>query len=101
MKRALLCLALLSLSCTGNQSQRPYDNSDLQLITGYTAKEFCSCLFVMEMPMAYCRAWTRASPQVAKVGVDFDRKVVEAIALIQWSARAHYDGPRFGCVLEP
>lgn len=97
--RALSLAALLLLSCDGGKS-RLYDNNDLQLATAYTAKEVCSCLFVMEMPLEYCRAWTRASPEVARFTVDTDRKVVEATALLEWGARAHFDAAKFGCVLD-
>jgi hypothetical protein len=95
-----LTLAVLAILSCSNGSGRLYDNNDLQLATGYTAKELCSCLFVMEMDEAYCRNWTRASPAVTQYKIDEANKSVETTALLQWGARAHFDSAKFGCVLE-
>lgn len=96
MKRLVLALVLAAASCSDGR----YDNNDLQLATAYTAKELCSCVFVMEMPQDYCREWTRASPDVAKFKIDADRKTVETSALLQWGSRARFDSAKFGCVLD-
>jgi hypothetical protein len=88
-----------ALSC-GREGMRPYDNNDLQLVTSYTAKDFCSCLFVMERDESYCRAWTAASPAVATVRVDKEARVVETAAALLWGARARFVDARTGCVLE-
>ena len=99
MKR-LVCGALLLLLACDSGKSRLYQNNDLQLATAYTAKELCSCLFVMEMPLDYCRAWTRASPAVTKFSVDTEQKTVETTALLEWGTRAHFDSAKFGCVLD-
>ena len=78
-----------------------YDNNDLQLITAFTAKETCSCLFVMGMSEEYCKAWTKESPAVASWTADPAGKTVEASALYLWGARARYLGTEFGCTLDP
>ena len=98
MKRLALT-ALFALSCGGG-STRQYQNNDLQLATAYTAKELCSCVFVMEMPVEYCREWTRASPAVTKFKIDEQRKTVETTALLEWGTRARFDSEKFGCVLD-
>jgi hypothetical protein len=98
MKRLALCLFVLC-ACDSGKS-RLYDNNDLELATGYTAKELCSCLFVMEMPMSYCSAWTKASPAVTKFSVDFDKKTVESTALVDWGSKARFVSMKFGCVLD-
>lgn len=103
MRRALTLVAAAAmfafLSCSG-EGPRQYDNNDLQLISGYTAKELCSCLFVMEMDEPYCRAWTKASPAVADARIDLEKKTVEAGALLFWGRTARYVDADFGCVLE-
>lgn len=99
MKRLFLTV-LLAASCSPSSGPRLYDNNDLQLATGYTAKELCSCLFVMEMPLDYCRNWTRASPAVTKFTIDEERKTVETTALLQWGTKARFDSAQFGCVLD-
>ena len=98
MKR--LAFVLLALAGCDSSSSRLYDNNDLELATGYGAKELCSCLFVMEMPIDYCTAWTKASPAVTRFSVDTDAKTVESTALLDWGSKARFDAEKFGCVLD-
>lgn len=105
MKRAgrwlgVLAVGLWGASCGGDAGGRVYERNDLQLATGYTAKEACSCLFVMEQTEDFCRAWTKASPDVAGFRVDWEARTVEASALLLWGARARFDEALSGCVLE-
>lgn len=94
-------LALLPSACAdADASRRTFANSDLELAVGNGARMGCSCLFVMEMPEESCRAWIRASPDVARVSFDTIAKTVEASAFVSWSARARYVDARRGCVLE-
>jgi hypothetical protein len=106
MKRTALLAALLGAllpalsSCSGS-SRRRYDNNDLQLVTTYTAKDACSCLFVAEQDEAFCRAFVQASPPVARLTIDRENKAVETSALLLWGARARFVDARSGCVVEP
>jgi len=77
-----------------------YHSSDPALAVAYRAKEACSCLFVEERDEAYCRAWTEASPDVARLSIDASRGEVSARALLFWSARARHRPGGGGCVLE-
>ena len=79
---------------------RPYDAGDLTLLARYTAKESCSCIFVMEMSEAYCRAFTKASPAVASWSVDRAGRTVRASALLLWRARARFVDEKLGCAFE-
>ncbi len=90
-------LVLTLLACSG---EREYDNNDAELAVGYAAKDFCSCLFVSGQTEAYCHAWTKASPQVARVRIDHSQKAVEASAILMWGARSRFVSERDGCVLE-
>jgi hypothetical protein len=101
MRRATV-LMLLVAACAGQDSQgvRSYDNNDPTLAVGNGALMTCSCLFVMDMDEAYCRAWVKASPDVAKLRIDTEHKSVESSAFISWSAKAHWVDERHGCVLE-
>ncbi len=97
----VLAASVATLSCgRGDTVQRPYDNNDLQLVTAYTAKDFCSCVFVMEMSEDYCRRWTAASPAVATVRVDYEERTVQTAAALLWGERARFVNAREGCVLE-
>jgi hypothetical protein len=77
-----------------------YERNDLQILTAYSAKEMCSCIFVMQQSEEYCKAWTKASPNIKSVSVDYDKKRVESQALTLVGATARYVSPRRGCVLE-
>jgi hypothetical protein len=105
MKRAVLAVLLTALlpvlsSCEGG-GRRRFKNNDLVLVTAYTAKDACTCLFVMERDEAFCRAFVKASPAVAHLTIDTENKAVETSAVILWGARAHYVDARYGCVLDP
>jgi hypothetical protein len=98
----LICLAALCFACAGTDStgKESYNNSDPQLAVGNGALMMCTCLFTMEMPEAFCHAWVKASPDVARVGIDWDAKTVESSAFITWAAKAHWVDDHRGCVLE-
>jgi len=96
--RALLMAPLLLLTC-GARGPAKYDAGLLKLASGVTAKEVCSCLFVMEMDEAWCQEWTRVSPDISKFKVDYDAKTVKGRALLARTT-ARYTGAREGCVIE-
>lgn len=104
MKRLLLIcssVGLTLLACANpDGNPRTYDNNDLELAVGNSARMGCSCMFVMEMDEAYCRAWVKASPDVAKLSFDRANKRVESSAFISWAATAHFVDEKRGCVLE-
>lgn len=92
-------VAALLLSCGGSPA-REYDNNDLQLITAYTAREMCSCLFVLEQSEEYCRIWTRQNPALYTLKIDREQKVVSSAAVMLWGARARFVDAAVGCVLD-
>lgn len=101
----LMIIAALSvgvLSCAGTSSDgtQYYDNNDLELAAANGAFMTCSCIFVMEMPEDFCKAWVKASPSVARFSIDRTHKTVESSAFISWAARAHWVDDKRGCVLE-
>lgn len=101
MRRAWLTLAVLLAGCADDAgTPRTFDNNDLELAVANSARMGCSCLFVMNLDEASCRAWVKASPDVAKVSFDVARKRVEAAAFISWAAAARYVDDKRGCVLE-
>ncbi len=96
-----LAVAALFMHCASDNPQfRTYPNNDLQLAVGNAAKMVCTCAFVMQMSDDFCRAWVKASPDVARYSVDQNAKTVEASAFVSWSAHAHYVDDKRGCVLE-
>lgn len=94
LRRALV-LALLALG----GCKEGYDNNDAELAVRQKAKEMCSCLFVMKRDEAWCRAWTKVTPDVAKAEIDRERKRVTAVALGFYRSNASFrEG--LGCALE-
>lgn len=65
-------------------------------LAGFSAKEFCQCLYVMERDEAFCRAYTRLYISAERVEADPERRSVIALALGH-QARAAYAGLRFAC----
>lgn len=102
MKKLLLAgvFALAAGCADPNGDPRTFDNNDLELAVGNGARMGCSCMFVMNMPEEYCRAWVKASPDVAKVTFDVKAKTVESSAFISTAAKAHWVDEKHGCVLE-
>lgn len=104
MSRLLVvaALALLGASCAGENAkgERTYDNNDAELAVNNAAFMTCTCVFVMEMPDDFCSAWVKASPAVARVGVDRGTKSVESSAFVTWAARAKWLDAKRGCALE-
>jgi hypothetical protein len=93
-------LALLTLASCGEATSRTYDNGTLSLLVVHTAKDACTCRFVMNQTAAYCANWTRASPDIAGFTVDEAKKTVSASVLVGWTAKAHFVSDRFGCELD-
>lgn len=101
MKNSIMMITvLMALGCAQESSLRTYDNNDLELVAGNAARLTCSCLFVMEMSEEFCRAWTKASPDVTRFSVDTTAKTVEASAFVTWAARARFVDAKRGCILE-
>lgn len=101
MSRLALGAALLLMACASRTTDpQTYDNNDVELAVGNAARMTCSCLFVMRMDAAYCAAWVKASPSVARFKVDTQAKTVEASALLQWGATARFVDDRRGCLLD-
>ena len=93
-------LGLVLAAGAACSSGREYENNDLILLTAYTAKELCTCAFVLEQSDEFCGRWTRASPNVKTFRIDRGARSVEAQAILFWGAKARYAGPRAGCILE-
>jgi hypothetical protein len=69
------------------------------IISAYTAKEYCSCRYVMNNSEAYCRGYVRQYLP-STLTDDALHKVVTASGLGR-SSTASWLGPRQGCRLKP
>ncbi|MFI8479990.1 amidase [Pseudomonas sp. NPDC078700] len=70
------------------------------ILGGYTAKEYCSCRYVMDNPAEYCVGYAKQYLPLSGFFDDEARKRVTARAL-GVSQSAQWLGPRQGCQLLP
>ena len=95
-----LTIATVGLLVACAPKEGRYANGLLQLGSGFSAKQVCSCLFVSGHDEVFCREWTRVKPNVARFRVDYASKSVRARALYMGKQIARYQGPGLGCVLD-
>jgi len=70
------------------------------IISAYTAKEYCSCRYVMNNPADYCLGYVKQAVPVSGFHDDPQQHRVTAQGLGR-SSSAVWIGPREGCRLEP
>ncbi|QIH06694.1 amidase [Pseudomonas sp. BIOMIG1BAC] len=95
----LLLLGLLALAAWAWQ-QRVALQAFPDILGAYTAKEYCSCRYVMGNPADYCRAYVRQYLPISDFNDDSQARRVTASALGRTHG-ASWLGPREGCRLDP
>ena len=70
------------------------------IISAYTAKEYCSCRYVMDNPADYCLAYVKQYVPTSRLVDDATRKQVSVSGLGR-SNTAAWLSPRQGCQLLP
>ncbi|MBC3386905.1 MULTISPECIES: amidase [unclassified Pseudomonas] len=70
------------------------------IISAYTAKEYCSCRYVMEQSADYCRGYVKQSVPTSDFLETADAKRITVSGLGR-SNSARWMGERQGCRLEP
>jgi hypothetical protein len=74
--------------------------NEAQLLTGFAAKESCSCVFTVQQTDAYCTNFAQIPPYTVDVAIDHAGQTVTATALgTSRTARAGAAGT--GCALDP
>ena len=96
---SLLCLALLGLMAWG-WSNRSYLMAFPDIVSAYTAKEYCSCRYVMDNPADYCASYVKLSLPISALMDDAAHKQVTARGLGR-SNSAAWLSSRQGCQLLP
>ncbi|MCY1394741.1 hypothetical protein D3C76_676310 [compost metagenome] len=98
MKRLGLLLPLAALAWLW------HDRLALQafpgILSAYSAKEYCSCRYVMNNPREYCQGYVKQYLPLSELHDDSQLKQVTASGLGQ-RASAAWIGPRQGCRLLP
>ncbi|WP_339475779.1 MULTISPECIES: amidase [unclassified Pseudomonas] len=70
------------------------------IISAYTAKEYCSCRYVMQQPAEYCRGYVQQSVPTSDFLETAEAKRITVSGLGR-SNSARWMGARQGCRLEP
>ncbi|WLH11499.1 amidase [Pseudomonas hefeiensis] len=70
------------------------------IISAYTAKEYCSCRYVMEQPADYCRGYVKQWVPISDFLETPEAKRI-TVAGLGRSNSARWQGTRQGCRLEP
>lgn len=92
----LIAAPLVALAVDGRAHA---DVGLIEILTGFSAKETCSCAFVVEQDDAYCKAFGQQSGFEVILNIDHTSKVVTA-TVDPIVRTAHFvDGE--GCTLDP
>lgn len=85
---SFITIALLTSSCGLRKA-----------VTSSFVKEFCSCVFVEQLPENQCKEFSTYVVPVSSYILDSSKKTVFATFLFETSF-AEFKGERFGCRLE-
>ncbi|MNE26956.1 hypothetical protein D3C77_39620 [compost metagenome] len=98
MKRFLLVLGLLAGAWGWYERQALADFPGI--LSAYSAKEYCSCRFVMGFDAPYCRGYVSQYLPLSRLDEDTPARVVTAVGL-GVANTARWRGVREGCGLLP
>jgi len=98
MKRLLLMLLLLLGAWIYYERQALADFTGI--LSAYSAKEYCSCRFVMGFDAPYCRAYVRQYLPLSRLEENTPARQVTAVGL-GVERRARWQSVREGCGLLP
>ena len=98
MKRFLLLLLVLLLGWIVYERENLWAFPDI--ISAYTAKEYCSCCYVMDNPADYCLAYVKQYVPISSFVDDAATKQVQVSGLGRRNSAAWLSS-RQGCQLLP
>lgn len=98
MKRVALWLVVVLLAWVWHERQALADFPGI--LSAYSAKEYCSCRFVMGFDEAYCRGYVKQYLPLGRLEEDHARRQVLAEGLGRRN-QAAWVGAREGCRLLP
>jgi len=98
MKRLawLVAVALLGWAWLERQALADFPG----ILSAYSAKEYCSCRFVMGFDQAYCRGYVKQWLPLSSLEEDRQQRLVRATGLGQHNA-ATWQSAQAGCRLLP
>ena len=98
MKRMLLVLLLLVGGWSWHERQALADFTGI--LSAYSAKEYCSCRFVMGFDPTYCKGYVKQWLPLGLLEESTAQRLVTAEGLGRRN-QAAWQGPRAGCRLLP
>ena len=98
MKRVLLAVLLGVVYWAWHERQALADFPGI--LSAYSAKEYCSCRFVMGFEPAYCQGYVKQWLPLSLLAEDSQQRQVTAEGLGRRN-QAAWQGPREGCRLLP
>ncbi|MFJ4454139.1 amidase [Pseudomonas sp. NPDC089392] len=98
MKRVLLLVLLGLLYWAWHERQGLADFPGI--LSAYSAKEYCSCRFVMGFEQAYCQGYVKQWLPLSLLEENTPQRQVTAAGLGRRN-QAAWQGPREGCRLLP
>lgn len=98
MKRVLLVVLLGLVYWAWHERQALADFPGI--LSAYSAKEYCSCRFVMGFEPAYCQGYVKQWLPLSLLEEDSQQRQVTAEGLGRRN-KAAWQGPREGCRLLP
>ena len=98
MKRVALWLVVALLAWVWHERQALADFPGI--LSAYSAKEYCSCRFVMGFDEAYCRGYVKQYLPLGRLEEDREQRQVFADGLGRRN-QAAWGGSREGCRLLP
>ncbi|MCY1451570.1 hypothetical protein D9M71_684420 [compost metagenome] len=98
MKRVLLVLLLLTGGWAWYERQALTDFPGI--LSAYSAKEYCSCRYVMGFDSQYCQGYVQQYLPLSRLDEDLQQRLISAAGL-GVENRAQWLGPREGCRLLP
>ena len=102
LRHPMLCLLLAGLLAllVWAWQQREALQAFPDILGAYTAKEYCSCRYVMQQPADYCRGYVRQYLPISSLVDEPALRRVSASALGRTHSAA-WQGAREGCRLDP
>jgi hypothetical protein len=99
MRRWLALLALGPLAVVLSSDAAAGPANEFQILTGFSAKEACSCVFVVQQSDTYCVAFGQQPGYPVKLTVDHTGQIVTSA--YSTATRVARFAAGAGCTLDP
>lgn len=98
-RAAVLVVAVLVAPFFGAVHARAESDNLFHVLTGFSAKEACSCAFVVEQTDEYCQAFGQVSGFEVEVSIDRGARTVKSTFVDASRVARFTEGA--GCIVDP